>query len=99
VDYFSSHYIIQSNGLDDLGSEVVSREVDSASTSKPILPETVLGKREEIYWEKVPEKTRKQAVAKTLKVIYGNDNVDALEIKDKEGSGKKTRRRKGKASD
>lgn len=102
VDYFSSHYIIQSHGLDDLGSEVVLQEVDSASTSKPILPETVLGKREEIYWEKVPEKTRKQAVAKTLKVIYGDDNVDgdlASEIKDKEGSGQKKRRKKGKGSD
>jgi hypothetical protein len=87
-----------------LGSEVVSREVDSSSTSKPILPETVLGKREEIYWEKVPEKTRRQAVAKTLKVIYGDDTVDgdlASEIKDKgvEGSGKKKRKKKGKASD
>ena len=31
----------------------------------------VLGKREEVYWEKVPEKVRRQAVDKAFALIHG----------------------------
>ncbi|TDL30039.1 hypothetical protein BD410DRAFT_893213 [Rickenella mellea] len=54
ITHFTSHTIAQVDGLDDTGSNPGSR--------RPIEVELVQGKREEIYWGKVPEKIRKQAV-------------------------------------
>jgi len=69
VAYFSSHLLSQASGLDGVGSSVGSTL--SASPSKPIELEMVLGKREEVYWEKVPEKVRRQAVDKAFALIHG----------------------------
>ena len=65
MDYFSSRHIAQSSGLDNRGSE--------SPEAKAIVPEIVLGKREEVYWDKIPEKIRRQAVEKTLKAMHGTD--------------------------
>lgn len=62
VEYFSTNLLAQSNGLDADGA------VPSAP-KKPIIMELVEGKKEELYWEKVPEKTRRQAVQNTLKLL------------------------------
>lgn len=57
VLHFTKQQLIQVYGLDDRGTAV-----DSSSTAKPIVLEKVLDKREEVYWERVPEKVRRQAV-------------------------------------
>jgi hypothetical protein len=61
VSYFTTHLTTQERGLDDKGTIV-----DNESGSKPITVELVQGKREELYWDKVPEKVRKQAVHKAV---------------------------------
>lgn len=96
MDYFSNHHIAQMSALDGNGSE--------SSDVKVIVPEIVLGKREEVYWEKIPEKLRRQAVEKTLKTIHGHEfvggNAAALDIsREDNGGGGRKRRRKGKASE
>ena len=63
-----------------------------------ITPELVLGKREELYWEKVPEKVRRQAVEKALKVLSTSDGDGGPEkgitAPLVDGGGKKRKRRK-----
>ena len=59
VDYFSSHHTVQSRGLDDTG---IVLPKSSSDVSKAIKLEVVQGKREELYWEKVPAKIRQQAL-------------------------------------
>jgi hypothetical protein len=60
----------------------------------------VLGKREELYWEKVPEKVRKQAVEKALKAVSTSDGGGgpgegvAATAPPGDGGGKKRKRRK-----
>ncbi|KAI0072309.1 hypothetical protein K474DRAFT_1678742 [Panus rudis PR-1116 ss-1] len=56
VSYFQNHPTIQTNGLDATGAP--------NGNSKPIVVERVEGTREGLYWGKVPEKVRKQAVQK-----------------------------------
>jgi hypothetical protein len=59
------------------------------------MPELVLGKREEVYWEKVPEKIRKQAVDKALKLMgdgTGGEEQDA----DDTGTTNRHKKRRGK---
>jgi hypothetical protein len=51
---------VQSHGLDDTGTNTNLDDADF----KPITVEIVRGRREQLYWEKVPEKVRRQAVQK-----------------------------------
>ncbi|KAJ7481048.1 hypothetical protein B0H11DRAFT_1231407 [Mycena galericulata] len=60
VDHFTQNHIVHANGLDDFGCPSVGQN------AKPVEAELVLGKREEVYWEKVPEKVCLQAVQKAL---------------------------------
>ncbi|PPQ72779.1 hypothetical protein CVT24_012805 [Panaeolus cyanescens] len=55
VEKINSTKIVQTSGLDATGAP---------GNGPSIQAELVTGKREEIYWEKVPEKIRKQAVEK-----------------------------------
>jgi len=59
VDHFSSYPKVQSRGLDGVGT--TPDNIDQA-----IKMEIVHGKREEVYWEKVPEGVRQQAVRRAL---------------------------------
>ncbi|KAJ3882383.1 hypothetical protein F5051DRAFT_394715 [Lentinula edodes] len=61
--YLTRHCIVQNTALDDTGIEV-----GRAQTDKPkyIEVEGVQGKKEEIYWEKVPIKVRQEAVRKAI---------------------------------
>lgn len=43
---------------------------------KPIIVELVEGKKEELYWEKVPEKSRRQAVQNILQLSGGGVPVE-----------------------
>jgi len=57
----------------------------------------MLGKREELYWEKVPEKVRRQAVEKALKVLSTSDGNggpgEGVTVPLGDGGGKKRKRR------
>lgn len=65
VDYFSCQSVVQSHGLDDTGKS-------PEASKKAITTEIIEGKKEEVYWEKVPEKVRRQAVEKAVKFLSGN---------------------------
>ncbi|KAK0491580.1 hypothetical protein IW261DRAFT_1438413, partial [Armillaria novae-zelandiae] len=61
TDYFTKAKITQTNGLDSEGS--------GDTEAKVVTVETVGGRREEIYWEKVPPKVRREAVDKALRLL------------------------------
>lgn len=69
----------QTNGLDSEGS----RDAET----KAITMETMGGRREEIYWEKVPLKVRREAVDKALRLLEP-------EITRKDEGGQKRARRR-----
>lgn len=71
-------------------------ENDSAPTSqlKPLVAEQVLGKREEVYWEKVPEKVRRQAVENALLFLHGGRCGSALSVDVLVGNKPRKRRKK-----
>ncbi len=60
--------------------------------------EVVTGRREELYWEKVPEKIRKQAVQKAIAsssgMGEGEANTTSLDSAAGGGGAKKRKRRK-----
>lgn len=55
--------------------------------------ELVLGKREELYWEKVPEKVRREAVRRAVDLIQGT-TVDVEGAYADPQEGRKRKRRK-----
>ncbi|PFH47126.1 hypothetical protein AMATHDRAFT_7056 [Amanita thiersii Skay4041] len=63
LSYFDDTALVQAHGLDDKGIFSVD--------GKPIVVEKVLGRKEEVYWERVPEKVRKQAVQKAIMMQDG----------------------------
>ena len=69
VHCLSSTPIVQASGLDALGVRLaVHSSLLLEKGDSPIIAEQVLGKREEVrvYWQKVPEKIRREAVDKAL---------------------------------
>ncbi|KAG8889656.1 hypothetical protein FRB98_003459 [Tulasnella sp. 332] len=66
VNFFSARRILQIGALDDRGTCG-----DGKLGQQPIQMEIVDGRREEIYWEKVPEKTRLAAVSLAAQKING----------------------------
>jgi len=58
IEHFTSVSISQDRGLDDTGTK--------NNANQRISMEIVQGKREELYWDKVPEKVRKQAVQRAV---------------------------------
>ncbi|KAF9498896.1 hypothetical protein BDN71DRAFT_1384863 [Pleurotus eryngii] len=80
--HFSTHPTVQSHGLDEVGSQ---------GDSKGIEVEVVRGKREAVYWEKVPEKVRRGAVAKAI----GSINNKTENKDDKEEGRQRKRRKRG----
>ncbi|KAF9000291.1 hypothetical protein BDQ17DRAFT_1359966 [Cyathus striatus] len=91
VAYFQEHTVFQSSGLDDTGN------AGGEDNEKAITMELVQGRREELYWEKVPEKVRRTAVGKAIAAPAmdgaGGGQGSA------EGEGKKKRRKRGKGGD
>lgn len=59
-----------------------------------MMPELVTGKREELYWQKVPEKVRRQAVQKALNTTQSSQGGGSHDVASHEGQGKKRRRGK-----
>ncbi|KAJ3510064.1 hypothetical protein NLJ89_g4883 [Agrocybe chaxingu] len=95
VEYFTAHPIAQTSGLDAAGT------AQDQPGSKPVEPELVLGKREGLYWDKVPEKVRKQAVEKALRLVRtgaeeGRKLRDEREVSEEEERGERKKRRRRK---
>ncbi|KAG5636960.1 hypothetical protein H0H81_006264 [Sphagnurus paluster] len=59
VEHFTKCPTVHGSALDNTG-------VPASSETLAVLVELVTGRREEVYWEKVPEKVRRQAVTKAL---------------------------------
>ncbi|KAJ8519087.1 hypothetical protein ONZ45_g3908 [Pleurotus djamor] len=59
--YFAAHDLTQQDGLDAAGTP--------ANGSKAVQVEQIEGKREAVYWEKVPEKVRRGAVERAIKMV------------------------------
>ncbi|SJL02608.1 uncharacterized protein ARMOST_05939 [Armillaria ostoyae] len=79
TDYFTQAKMAQTDGLDSEGS----RDAET----KAITMETMGGRREEIYWEKVPPKVRREAVDKALRLL------EPETTRKDEGGQKRARRR------
>ncbi|OJT10485.1 hypothetical protein TRAPUB_12923 [Trametes pubescens] len=97
VAAFSSRPLVQRQGLDSAGAEGDTGGGDV----KPISMEVVEGAREELYWSKVPEKIRREAVRKVIAQASSaggeDDGADAGQGEDtgeQEGKRKRKRRRK-----
>ncbi|KAH6914358.1 hypothetical protein BKA70DRAFT_1261174 [Coprinopsis sp. MPI-PUGE-AT-0042] len=75
VSHFNASLTVQQNGLDDQGANVG----DNVSASlKPISMEIVIKTREEVYWQKVPEKIRRGAVEKAVRLCRGELDIDKM---------------------
>ncbi|KAG6330446.1 hypothetical protein ID866_8643, partial [Astraeus odoratus] len=59
MEYFLRHPTVQAHGLDDAGRRPGQHD-------KGIKMEIIEGKREELYWDKVPDKVRRQAVERVV---------------------------------
>ncbi|TFK43971.1 hypothetical protein BDQ12DRAFT_596164 [Crucibulum laeve] len=96
VQHFSAHPISQANGLDDKG-------VPPDASRKAITVELVLGKREELYWQHLPEKIRQQAVEKAVNILQGgasnNNAVGDEGAGNNVETGERKRKRKKRSGD
>ncbi|TFK69435.1 hypothetical protein BDN72DRAFT_857727 [Pluteus cervinus] len=94
VDHFTSNPMAQTAGIDEA---CIAPDSDGAHNVAMKL-EVVTGRREELYWEKVPEKIRKQAVQKAIALSSGVDGSEAktipLDPATGGGGAKKRKRRK-----
>ncbi|KAF9534609.1 hypothetical protein CPB83DRAFT_888588 [Crepidotus variabilis] len=69
VHYFSSHCIVQTDGLDGEGTEIQDGISVPDGDQKPIVVEIISGAREKIYWEKQAENVRKKALEQTMRAL------------------------------
>lgn len=90
VAHFVTHTHTQKNALDTTGT-IIDNEHGPAITV-----ELVEGTRESLYWERVPEKVRRQAVLRTLgSDVNMPDNGGSFEAQQQgEGGGRRKRRRR-----
>ena len=63
--YFTSRRIRQTSGSDTTGTEL---DADASASQKHIQVEIVSDRKEQMYWEKVPEKVKMEAVKKVVNV-------------------------------
>lgn len=93
TDHFTANRTTQSGALDDKGS-ITSQEGHAISM------EIVQGKKEGLYWQKVPEKVCRQAVQKALSQMYGGEAGEAQgekhDLEGAEGKGRRKRRKRDK---
>lgn len=69
MGYFAENRVCQSQGLADSGTPPDAQH-------HAVSMELVIGKREELYWEKVPEKVRREAVRRAVDILQSG-GVDA----------------------
>ncbi|KAG8801732.1 hypothetical protein FRC17_006566 [Serendipita sp. 399] len=65
IDYLNSHNLVQLDGSDAVGTTLSSGPEES---NRHIVTELVEGRAEAIYWEKVPEKIKRAAISKMIKL-------------------------------
>ncbi|KAF4575385.1 hypothetical protein EYR40_004870 [Pleurotus pulmonarius] len=93
--HFAAHRTVQSYGLDEVGVQ--------GDGGKGIEVEVVRGKREAVYWEKVPEKVRRGAVVKAVGAVNeggclyadGHAEGDRGTREDREEGRQRKRRKRG----
>lgn len=87
--HFAEHPTVQTQGLDGVGS------AESAG-KKPFVVEIITGEREALYWGKVPEKVRRQAVEKAVLGDRGGDKTGdkRTDASIENGGSKRKRKRK-----
>ncbi|RPD67485.1 hypothetical protein L226DRAFT_542537 [Lentinus tigrinus ALCF2SS1-7] len=93
VSAFGDRPVVQRQGLDNAGSPASGDE-------RPISAEVVDGEREELYWNKVPEKVRREAVRKAIAQLVGAGGGDGDghgRETDEQQQGKRPRKRRRKA--
>ncbi|KAF9516821.1 hypothetical protein BS47DRAFT_607885 [Hydnum rufescens UP504] len=82
-DYFATHRVYQATGLDGAGVTIS----DADSGSKSIQVEIIQGRKEELYWAKVPDKVRATALLKIYQMAGEEKGVNP-------GHDKKRRRKR-----
>ncbi|KAI0355487.1 hypothetical protein OH77DRAFT_1480149 [Trametes cingulata] len=101
VSAFQTRPVVQSQGLDSAGTPV-PEGCSEEERAKAISMELVQGTREELYWSKVPEKVRREAVRKAIAQAgsgegeAGEQDQAGEEDAGQEG-GKRKRKRRRKA--
>ncbi|TFK79820.1 hypothetical protein K466DRAFT_605843 [Polyporus arcularius HHB13444] len=92
VSAFEDRPIVQRLGLDSAGTPAADGE-------RPISAEVVDGEREELYWNKVPEKVRREAVRKAIAELSGEGAGigTGLGTDEEQQQGKRPRKRRRKA--
>ena len=85
--HFSTKHNAQTNALAS-----VCEVLPADSVVKPISIEIISGRKEEMYWEKVPEKVRRAALEKMKTVGPDGDNDEKDEEETKKGKKRKRRR-------
>ncbi|KIY43154.1 hypothetical protein FISHEDRAFT_62921 [Fistulina hepatica ATCC 64428] len=70
--FFHSSQIFQEDGLDDRGM-FIGGEMSPDATPASLRVELTQGRAEEIYWEKIPEKVRLEAVRKAVELSRQKD--------------------------
>lgn len=86
IGHFSANSVSQSNGLDDTGTSPDDK-------MKAIAMEMIVGKREELYWQKVPEKIRRQAVEKAVGLMHTSPTVNMDDYAESDAKDKRKRRK------
>ncbi|KAI9057683.1 hypothetical protein FKP32DRAFT_1660778 [Trametes sanguinea] len=101
VAAFHSQRVVQRQGLDDTGTPL-PEDCTEDERATAISVEIVQGMREELYWSKVPEKVRREAVRKAIAQTssHGGDetgeDVGEDGAADGEGQGGKRKRKRRK---
>ncbi|KAH9939959.1 hypothetical protein B0H21DRAFT_583441 [Amylocystis lapponica] len=88
IAFFESHPTAQLRGLDNAGTPVTS-----ATQAKALVLEVVDGTREELYWTKVPEKVRRQAVERSFRLADPSAGVKQEPLAEPDPRKRKRRRR------
>ncbi|KAH9939331.1 uncharacterized protein BXZ73DRAFT_76042 [Epithele typhae] len=93
VDVISARPPLQSTGLDAIGTGAPN------GSQKPIEVELVAGERESLYWERVPEKVRRDAVRRAIMHLEGGDAGadDGDEDSNRDEGTKRARKRRRRA--
>jgi hypothetical protein len=63
--------------MDETGTDLTSGASPSCSNIKPVVVNHVMGRPEEIYWERVPVKIRRAAVEKAIKLM--DDECESID--------------------
>lgn len=78
---------MQSHGLDEIGN-------NPGASEKAITTDIIEGKKEEVYWEKVPEKVRRQAVEKAVRALRSSHPPVSTHLTQEHSEGGRSRKKR-----